>query len=178
MQDYSPIQYKVIQKLFPCRKTVLGDASQSVNPYGSSTADMIHKALVTGDVMKLFTVLLVRSLLLHRKYGQIPILNQSHGTRERKVLQFNNELSAIKELIATYQTSAYKSLGLSAKPNRKPVRWQINYKFDIHFLSSQSSAFYRVLLSSAHMAKGLEFDEVIIHRWMRNYIIRDRPGII
>ena len=26
MQDYSPIQYKVIQKLFPCRKTVLGDA--------------------------------------------------------------------------------------------------------------------------------------------------------
>lgn len=53
MQDYSPIQYKVIQKLFPCQKTVLGDASQSVNPYGSSTADMIQKALVTGEVMKL-----------------------------------------------------------------------------------------------------------------------------
>ena len=53
MQDYSPIQYKVMQKLFPCRKTVLGDASQSVNPYGSSTADMIRKALVTGEVMKL-----------------------------------------------------------------------------------------------------------------------------
>ena len=52
MQDYSPIQYKVMQKLFPCRKTVLGDASQSVNPYGSSTADMIQKALVTGEVMK------------------------------------------------------------------------------------------------------------------------------
>lgn len=32
MQDYSPIQYKVIQKLYPCRKTILGDASQSVNP--------------------------------------------------------------------------------------------------------------------------------------------------
>lgn len=40
MQDYSPIQYKVIQKLYPCRKTILGDASQSVNPYGSSTAAM------------------------------------------------------------------------------------------------------------------------------------------
>ena len=35
MQDYSPIQYKVIQKLYLCRKTILGDASQSVNPYGS-----------------------------------------------------------------------------------------------------------------------------------------------
>ena len=45
MQDYSPIQYKVIQKLYPCRKTILGDASQSVNPYGSSTADMIQKSI-------------------------------------------------------------------------------------------------------------------------------------
>lgn len=45
MQDYSPIQYKVIQKLYPCRKTILGDASQSVNPYGSSTAAMIQKLL-------------------------------------------------------------------------------------------------------------------------------------
>ena len=53
MQDYSPIQYKVIQKLYPCRKTILGDASQSVNPYGSSTADMIQKAFTTGEIMKL-----------------------------------------------------------------------------------------------------------------------------
>ena len=45
MQDYSPIQYKVIQKLYPCRKTILGDASQSVNPYGSSTAGMIQKSI-------------------------------------------------------------------------------------------------------------------------------------
>ena len=53
MQDYSPIQYKVIQKLYPCRKTILGDASQSVNPYGSSTAGMIRKAFTMGEVMKL-----------------------------------------------------------------------------------------------------------------------------
>ena len=34
---------------------------------------------------------------------------------------------------------------------------------DIHFLSSQSSAFVQgIVITSAHMAKGLEFDEVII----------------
>ena len=53
MQDYSPIQYKVIQKLFPCRKTVLGDAGQSVNPYGSSTAETIQKSLTASEIMKL-----------------------------------------------------------------------------------------------------------------------------
>ena len=53
MQDYSPIQYKVIQKLYPCRKTILGDTFQSVNPYGSSTAGMIQKAFATGEIKKL-----------------------------------------------------------------------------------------------------------------------------
>lgn len=53
MQDYSPIQYQVIQKLFPCRKTVLGDASQSVNPYGSSSADRIQRIWAAGEIMKL-----------------------------------------------------------------------------------------------------------------------------
>ena len=34
---------------------------------------------------------------------------------------------------------------------------------DVYFLSSQSSAFVQgIIITSAHMAKGLEFDEVII----------------
>mgnify|MGYP000718424480 CR=1 FL=1 len=111
----------------------------------------------------------MRSLILHRKYGQTPILNLSHGTEKKpRVLRYNNEkeeLSAIKELIATYQASAYKSLGIVCKNrNRKLVRWQINYKFPI-FIScrAKSSAFVQgIVITSAHMAKGLEFDEVII----------------
>ena len=118
MQDYSPIQYKVIQKLFPCRKTVLGDASQSVNPYGSSTTDMIQKALVTGEVMKLCKS--YRSTCEITDFAQKIRINTDlepvarHGEKP-KVLQFNNEkeeLSANKELIVTYQASAYKSLGI------------------------------------------------------------------
>ena len=38
-----------------------------------------------------------------------------------------------------------------------------SYANDISFLSSQSSAFAQgIVITSAHMAKGLEFDEVII----------------
>ena len=43
MQDYTPVQYRVIQRLFPCRKTLLGDAGQSVDPHGSSTAETIAR---------------------------------------------------------------------------------------------------------------------------------------
>lgn len=155
MQDYSPIQYKVIQKLFPCRKTVLGDASQSVNPYGSSTTDMIQKALVTGEVMKLCKS--YRSTCEITDFAQKIRINTDlepvarHGEKP-KVLQFNNEkeeLSAIKELIVTYQASAYKSLGIICKTESQPVRWQINYKFLI-LISYQAKVrlLCRVLLSS------------------------------
>ncbi|HDQ15643.1 MAG TPA: helicase, partial [Bacteroidetes bacterium] len=36
MQDYSAVQYKVLSMIFPCKKTILGDVNQSVNPYSSS----------------------------------------------------------------------------------------------------------------------------------------------
>lgn len=43
MQDYTPIQYAVINKLFHCKMTILGDAYQAVNPYSSSSLDKISK---------------------------------------------------------------------------------------------------------------------------------------
>ena len=170
MQDYSPIQYKVVQKLFPCRKTVLGDASQSVNPYGSSTADIIQKALVTGEVMKLCKS--YRSTCEITDFAQQIRTNTDlepvarHGEKPR-VLQYNNEkeeLSSIKELIVSYQASAHKSLGIVCKTESQACEMTDKLQIpDIHFLSNQSSAFVQgIVITSAHMAKGLEFDEVII----------------
>ena len=170
MQDYSPIQYKVMQKLFPCRKTVLGDTSQSVNPYGSSTADMIQKALIMGEIMKLCKS--YRSTCEITEFAQQIRTNTElepvarHG-KKPQVLQFDNEkeeLSAIKNLIVTHQASAYKSLGIVCKTESQAYEMAEKLQIpDIHFLSNQSSAFVQgIVITSAHMAKGLEFNEVII----------------
>src|SRR3546814_7075734 len=43
MQDYSAIQYRVLNQLYPCKKTILGDINQSVNPFSSSNLDAIAK---------------------------------------------------------------------------------------------------------------------------------------
>ena len=172
MQDYSPIQYKVIQKLYPCRRTVLGDASQSVNPYGSSTADMIQKALVTGEVMKLCKS--YRSTYEITDFAQKIRTNTDlepvarHGEKPQ-VIHYKNEkeeLSGILNLISVYRKSIYKSLGIICKTEMqaKVIADELKqYADDIHFLSRQSSAFVQgIIITSAHMAKGLEFDEVII----------------
>ena len=53
MRDYSPIQYKVIQKLFPCRKTVLGDAGQSIESLWFIHSRNYPKSLTASEIMKL-----------------------------------------------------------------------------------------------------------------------------
>ena len=45
MQDYTPVQYAVLARLFKCRKTILGDATQSVNPYSASSPERIEAML-------------------------------------------------------------------------------------------------------------------------------------
>lgn len=180
MQDYSPIQYKVIQKLFPCRKTVLGDAGQSVNPYGSSTAETIQKSLTASEIMKLCKS--YRSTFeitdfaqkIHPNAELEPVAR--HGEKPQ-ILQFGSaveELSGSMGLISTYRKSGYKSLGIICKTEqqaREMADVLKSYANDINFLSSQSSAFVQgIVITSAHMAKGLEFDEVIIPQTdERNY---------
>ncbi|MDH6305294.1 DNA helicase-2/ATP-dependent DNA helicase PcrA [Parabacteroides sp. PF5-5] len=172
MQDYSPIQYKVLQKLYPCRKTILGDANQSVNPYGSSTSDMIQKVFASGKVMKLCKS--YRSTYEITEFAQRIRENEElepvarHGQKPQ-ILECKNEeeeIAAIVKLIVTFKQSDYKSLGIICKTESQAQELsdKLNtYTDDIYFLSSQSSAFVQgIIIISAHMAKGLEFDEVII----------------
>ncbi len=195
MQDYTPIQYRVIQRLFPCRKTLLGDAGQSVNPYGSSTADTIARVFAGGKVMKLCKS--YRSTFEITDFAQSIRPNDElepvarHGEKPA-VLGFatpDDEIAGLTSLIAGFRRSEYKSLGIVCKTESQAAELyeqlrhvgsgvdnaasdtELHAGSDIFFLTSRSSAFaHGVVVTSAHMAKGLEFDEVIIpHATAANY---------
>jgi DNA helicase-2/ATP-dependent DNA helicase PcrA len=172
MQDYSPIQYKVIQKLYPCRKTILGDASQSVNPYGSSNAEMIRKTFVAGDIMKLnksyrSTYEIIALAKRIRPDDELEVIER-HG-EQPFIFQYkdmSHEVNAIKGFISAFRRCEFKSLGIICKEEAGALALYENLKEedkDIYYLFHQSTAYKTgIVVTSAHMAKGLEFDEVII----------------
>lgn len=91
-----------------------------------------------------------------------------HG-QSPKVLQFKSteeEISGIGVLISIFKISIYRSLGIVCKTETqaKALAQKLQMYFeDVYLLSSLSSTFVKgVVVTSAHMAKGLEFDEVIV----------------
>jgi DNA helicase-2/ATP-dependent DNA helicase PcrA len=53
MQDYSPVQYAVLQRLFRCQKTVLGDENQSVSPADPADRIKMLDIFPQADCLKL-----------------------------------------------------------------------------------------------------------------------------
>ncbi|TGE22360.1 helicase [Hymenobacter aquaticus] len=170
MQDYTPVQYAVLSRLFPCRKTILGDVSQTVNPYSASSAEAIERVFPQADVVRLLRS--YRSTLEITAFAQritpnpdiLPL--ERHGP-EPAVVRYGNqdeELQAIQELIQGFQTSGSHSLGIICKTLAQAKRaYQVLQAPTVHLLTDESTTFKEgVIITTAHLAKGLEFDEVIV----------------
>jgi DNA helicase-2/ATP-dependent DNA helicase PcrA len=181
MQDYTPIQYTVLARLFPCKKTILGDASQAVNPHGASTAEEIYQVFPQADVVKLFRS--YRSTYEITRFTQGIIANpdlvavERHGP-EPEVKGFErsvDEEEEIKRLVARFRafpdeasrvvgSSGHQSLAIICKtPSQAKVMSKLLPAPDVFLLTEESTSFRAgVVITTIPLAKGLEFDEVLV----------------
>ncbi|MFP4418425.1 MAG: HelD family protein [Chitinispirillaceae bacterium] len=172
MQDYTPVQYAVLSKLFTCKKTILGDARQSVNPYSSTTGDDIRQVFAGAQCMTLNKS--YRSTFEIARFAQLISPNdefvaiERHGEKPR-VKKCENEslqLSEIRKMIEKHKESELSTLGIICKTQTQAdsIHKKMHKEFaDIHLLTPKSESFCDgILVTTAHMAKGLEFDEVIV----------------
>lgn len=170
MQDYTTVQYSVLSRLFKCKKTILGDITQTINPYSGSSSDGIHQVFPQADVIKLFRS--YRSTSAISKFTQRIVPNPDLMAMERLgpdpvAIGFENtnqETQEIKRLIATFRTSGNHSLAIITKTHHQSKLLFRDLKdMGVHLLTPESTSFKRgVTLATAHLAKGLEFDEVIV----------------
>lgn len=172
MQDYTPVQYAVLARLYPCKKTILGDANQTVSPFSSSNSDSISRVFPGAGCMVLnksyrstFEIAQfaqkiqpAAGLEVIERHGEPPVV-QACKSRDM-------QLTAVGKLVAGFRESSFNSLGIICKTQKQAnkVYEALNEDFPaMLLLHSQSASFANgVVVTSAHMAKGLEFDQVII----------------
>jgi DNA helicase-2/ATP-dependent DNA helicase PcrA len=170
MQDYTPVQYAVLSKLFICKKTILGDISQMVNPYSASSAEGIERVFPQGDVVKLLRsyrstweitafaqkIIYNPELIAMERHGEQPVVKGLNSNTE--------ELDEIKKEITDFKKSGHQSLGIICKTQQQAMFVYDELKsFNLNLLTADSTAFKEgVIITTAHLAKGLEFDQVIV----------------
>jgi DNA helicase-2/ATP-dependent DNA helicase PcrA len=170
MQDYTPVQYAVLGRVFACRKTILGDISQTVNPYSASSAETIERIFPQAEVVKLYRS--YRSTVEITAFAQritpnpllLPLERHGPAPIVARFASQEGELQAIQQLLTTFQSAGNHSLGIICKTLRQATAtYQALEAPGVELLTEESTSFKEgVLITTAHLAKGLEFDEVIV----------------
>ncbi|WP_042919577.1 HelD family protein [Stutzerimonas kunmingensis] len=172
MQDYTPVQYSVLGRLFACRKTVLGDATQSVNPYTSSSVGQIRQSLHSATSVKLtksyrstweimqFALAISPNpdLQAMKRHGEPPRVRQCKRPAEM--------IKLIRNEIEDFNNAVHKSLAIIAKTQKQAARLYRSLRdlgIETRLLDAGSAGYSTgVIICTAHLAKGLEFDRVIV----------------
>lgn len=171
MQDYTPVQYAVINLLFKCQKTILGDFGQFINQNHLYTLedlmqlyDEAELAMLTKSYRSTYEIISFAKQI--KSTGEIEAIER-HGKAPEiiKCLDQQEELMHIRNRIDAFEQGGYASLGIIAKTNydAKHLYDLLSSDYDVHLISPESTCFVNgVSITSIKMSKGLEFDEVII----------------
>ena len=179
MQDYTPVHYAFFNKLFVCKKTILGDVNQLVNPFNESSSQAniaeIYKNMPKTTVTEMQLYKSYRSTTEITDFAKKIIPNDKIEIIERsgekpeiiKCGGTDEEFKKIANLIRDYTDQGFQSIGIICKTEAqaenlyKSITDSIN--FEITHLTANSEKFdNRLVVTTAYLAKGLEFDCVIL----------------
>ncbi|MDL2205580.1 ATP-binding domain-containing protein [Eubacteriales bacterium OttesenSCG-928-N13] len=171
MQDYTPIQLAVIHRIYPCQKTILGDFGQSIHPIHCHTLEDLMRVypdarLVTLTKSYRSTCEIIRFARQFCPEIEIDVIDR-HGP-EPEVIQCQSkqeQLAILHQAIDRVRSGIHASLGILLKTDEQvQALWdQITDRTGIQRITEDTDTFEGPIhIASIRMAKGLEFDEVVI----------------
>jgi DNA helicase-2/ATP-dependent DNA helicase PcrA len=162
----------VLRKLFSCKMTILGDSNQSVNPFSSSSLPTIRSVFPEADCLELrksyrsTTEITDFAQNISRNNHLIPI--ERHGLPPQVVecRDHDDQVARVLAVIEGHVAGDYRSLGIVCKTvaQAKQLHEDLTKAgVELTLLDYDSTAFAAgMVITSAHIAKGLEFDTVIV----------------
>lgn len=186
-QDYTALQYEIIKKLFPRSTwTVLGDLEQTVHPFLNITDFGIIAEFFGGE-----DALLVKLTKSYRSTSEIVVfarsllpegepINHLHRPGNKpeivKVAEPEKLIEAIGKKIVELQEANYRSIAIICKNNQDSLSVYESLKMQIMvgLITKDESIFGQgVMVIPVYLAKGLEFDAVIVHNVSRGKYYRE-----
>ncbi len=172
MQDYSPMQFRVLNILYPCSKTILGDYGQSICPEDSKKAiEQLHELFdnsmyltinrcyrTSEEIGKLCNLIGNRTDVdMVRKGGNTPI-----------ILKTENEtdfIDKLKYLLNQVEDKKYKNIAIITKDQQECDHYinLISPHLNIETINAKSVTLPNgLIIVPSFQSKGLEFDCVIV----------------
>lgn len=171
MQDMTPIQHLLIARLFPCEKTILGDFNQMVDPVNGMTLAAMATLYGTSRVFHLKqsyrSTLEINELALRVRPVSELVAMKRHGkaVRFERCGDTQGVLAQIGRIIEKFEKGDSKTLGIIHKSDKiaRVYHELLSQDHRVHLISDESATFSDgATIASVKMAKGLEFDEVVI----------------
>ncbi|MBU5676372.1 AAA family ATPase [Alkaliphilus sp. MSJ-5] len=176
-QDYTPLQYEIFYQLFNhANMTILGDLNQSINPFMSvGDYNNISHIFSQSNTCIINLTQSYRSTKeiteFSRKLLNNEITDESiQRSGDKPLLLGFSEEEAIKERllddIKIYKGRGYKSIGIITRTTKEADEVYNFLKEKIHIkaiMKDDDEYVNGTLVIPAYLAKGLEFDVVLIY---------------
>ena len=145
MQDYSYLQYVILQRLFECRMTILGDRAQTLDKEQQDVLRFLPQIFGRG----------IRTVIMNKSY---------RNTWE--IASYAGKISGITEielLTQGFETAAV--ITMTEEEALDISRLLQSRGLEVSYVDRDSSAFRKGLtVTTFYLAKGLEFDQVFAVR--------------
>ena len=172
MQDYSYLQYVILEKMFSCNMTILGDRAQTVDDQAQDVLTFLPKLLGKK----------VRKIELNRSYrntyeiaeyaGKIAgiqgIEYMKRHRRDVEELECMSRQAAAESILdrVKLDVDGYETAAILAMTEKEAHRIyeaiRARYK-ETAYIDRDSESFHKgITVTTYYMAKGLEFDQVFV----------------
>lgn len=176
-QDYTQIQYEIFHKLFGHASiTMLGDINQSINPFMNvGNYNRISSIFPEDDTEIINLTKSYRSTAEITKFSR-KLLNKEvtaecveRSGDEPIVLGFSKKSDINQRVlndVKSYKDKGYKSIGIITRTSKEVIELKefLEDKIEVKSITKDDDEYTNgILIIPAYLAKGLEFDVVLIY---------------
>ncbi len=167
MQDYSPLHYELLNEMFNCEKTVLGDIYQCLEKIiEEKELDKYAHMLNAKEILKL-------NKTYRSTYEIVEFADKIKGLNSNKVdrhgeevcvktfVNIENEVKYIENLIKSAENFETIAIICKTKSQAELYYSYINTIQDLKLLD-ENGEISKIMIMPASVCKGLEFDMVIL----------------